>query len=97
MEGMLDQAIASVQQAAKQAAMQPKPPPPPDPKIVAAQMAQQTAVLKGQQDAQHTRDELQADLVRNQAETQSKAALQVQAQQAKLQDALARERIGAGQ
>ena len=97
MEGMLDQAIASVQQAAKQTAMQPKPPPPPDPKIVTAQMAQQIAQMKAQADAQHTKDELQADLIRNQAETQSKVALQVQAQQAKLQETLARERIGAGQ
>ena len=91
MEGLLDQAIATAQQQAKQQAQQPKPPPPPDPKIVAAQMAQQTAQMKAQADAQHTQQELQGDLMRIQAEAQSKSQLVEQQAINKHAEALARQ------
>lgn len=93
MEGLLDQAIASVQAAAKQAQMQPKPPPPPDPKIVAAQMAQQTAQMKAQADAQHTQAELQGDLIRIEAEAQAKSELAQQQAINKRAEALARQPV----
>lgn len=59
-EGVFDRAIAS----AKQMAAQPQPQQPPDPKLIAQQM-------KGAQEMQKIQADLQADLVRTQAEVEA--------------------------
>lgn len=63
-EGVLDQAITQVKAAAEQAQNQPPQQPPPDPKL-------QTEQFKSQAQQAHTHQELQADLVREQASTQA--------------------------
>lgn len=64
-EGVLDQAIAASQQAAQQAAANPQQQQP-DSKLLAQQM-------KGQQDMEKARFELEADLTREQAKVQADA------------------------
>lgn len=63
-EGVLDQMISHAQQAQQQQAIQGQAPKPPDPKLMAQ-------AQKAQQDAQKTQLDLQADLVRINAETQA--------------------------
>lgn len=64
-EGVLDQAIAAAEQAQQQAAQNPQQQPP-DSKLLAQQM-------KGQQDQQKIKAELEADIVRTQVELQADA------------------------
>jgi hypothetical protein len=64
-ESIIDQAIAEVVQAQKQAAANP-PQQAPDPKVIAQQM-------KGQQDMAKVQAELQADLIRTDADVQADA------------------------
>jgi hypothetical protein len=67
-ESVLDQAVSQATQAAQQPPPPPQPPPP-DPKLQAIQ-------LKGQLDTQHKQMDLQHDLMRIQANTQSDAQKQ---------------------
>jgi hypothetical protein len=60
-EGIIDRAIQAFRQQQAQAAQQPQQPPPPDPKVIAQQM-------KGAQEERKIQMELQADLIRQQAE-----------------------------
>jgi hypothetical protein len=60
-EGIIDRAIQAFRQSQEQAAQQPQQAPPPDPKVVAQQM-------KGAQEERKIGLELQADLIRNQAD-----------------------------
>lgn len=69
MEGILDAAIAQMEQQHAQAAAQPKQPPPPDPKLQAAQLKQQSDAQKAQADMQKEQFKHQADMERIQAET----------------------------
>lgn len=84
MQGVIDQAIAAAEQAQQQAQANPQPPKP-DPKV-------QAALIKGQQDKDHTMTELQADLARIGAETKAavtqrhaEAVIDVQEEAAKAQ------------
>jgi hypothetical protein len=60
-EGIIDRAIQTFKAMQQQQAQQPQQPPPPDPKVIAQQM-------KGAQEERKIQMELQADLVRTQAE-----------------------------
>jgi len=60
LEAEFDKFRQKVEQAAQQAAQQPKGPPPPDPKTVAAQAQAQATVLKAKVDGQKSQMDLQA-------------------------------------
>lgn len=73
MEGILDSAIAQMEQQQAASAGQPKQPPPPDPKLQIQQMKMQGDQQKAQADMQKEQFKLQADLQRQSAETQAHA------------------------
>lgn len=69
-EGIIDQAIAQVEQVQAQAAANPQPQQP-DPKMQAEQVKLQGVAMKGQLDMQREQFKLQADMARTQAEVQA--------------------------
>jgi len=54
MEGIFDEFVAELTQAAQQAAQNPPPPPPPDPKVIAAQVKGQAEQFKAKADVMKT-------------------------------------------
>lgn len=77
-EGVIDQAIEAANKAAEMAKQQGAPP---DPKVVAAQMKQQSDMQKTQADMAKVDKELQADVVRSQLamrEAEHKERMQAQ-------------------
>lgn len=92
MQGVIDRAIAVAEQAQQQAAANPQPPPP-DPKMQALQLKGMQQQQKAQADQQHTAAELQADLIRLNAETRAQAQQNVQAAQVDVQAEAAKQRI----